>query len=79
MIKHINSLTDRGIPPTNYIVRNLAEEMIGGPVGKNWTGDFVKGYKDRLISLYLYNIDSQRVKAEYALSFKYFYNLVILI
>ncbi len=42
LIKHINSLTDRGLPPTSRIVRNLAEEIIGGSVGKNWTGEFVK-------------------------------------
>ena len=76
LIKHINSLTDRGLPPTSRIVRNLAEEIIGGPVGKNWTGDFVKRYKNRLTSLHLRNIDSQRVRAEYAPSFKHFYDLV---
>ena len=58
------------------MVRNLAEEMIGSSVGKNWTGDFVKRYKNRLTSLYLRNIDSQRIKAEYAPSFKQFYDLV---
>ena len=57
----INSLTDRGIPPTSPIVRNLVEEVISGPVGKNWTGQFVKRHKDRLKSLYLHNIDSQRI------------------
>ena len=35
LIKHINSLTDRGLPPTSRMVRNLAEEMIGGPIGKD--------------------------------------------
>ena len=76
LIKHINSLTDRGLPPTSRMVRNLAEEIINGPVGKNWTGDFVKRYKNRLISLHLRNIDSQRIKAEYTPSFKQFYDLV---
>ena len=77
LIKHINSLTNRGLPPTSRIVRNLAEEILEGPVGKNWTSDFIKRYKDRLLSIYLRNIDSQRIKAEYAPSFKQFYNLVL--
>ena len=76
LIGSINSLTDRGIPPTSRMVRNLAEEIIDRPVGKNWTGDFVKRHKNRLSSLYLRNIDSQRVKAEYAPLFKQFYDLV---
>ena len=35
LILHINMLTNRGLPPTSSIVRNLAEEMIERPIGKN--------------------------------------------
>jgi len=41
LIRHINMLTNRGLPPTSSIVRNLAEEMINRPVGKNWTSQFI--------------------------------------
>ena len=41
LIAVINKLTARGLPPTSQIVRNLAEEMVGRTVGKNWTGQFV--------------------------------------
>jgi transcriptional regulator with XRE-family HTH domain len=78
LVGYINKLTDRGIPPTASIVRNLAEEMIGRSVGKNWTGQFVKCYKNRLKSLYLYNIDKDRVKAEYPPIFDHYYKLVSL-
>ena len=64
------------MPPTSRIICNFAEEMIQGPVDKNWTGDFIRRYKDKLTSLYLRNIDSQRIKAEYPPVFKYFYTLV---
>lgn len=77
LIGVINSLTNRGLPPTSHMVRNLAQEMIQRPVGKNWTGEFVKRHQNRLTSLYLKNLDSQRVKAEYAPMFKQFYDLVI--
>jgi len=77
LIQHINKLTDRGLPPTSGIVRNLAEEIIGGtPVGKNWTASFVRRHRDRLRSLYLRNIDNLRTKADYALLFKQYYDLV---
>ena len=78
LIGQINRLTDRGLPPTSRIVRNLAEEMINRPVGKNWTGQFVQRYKNRLRSLYLRNIDKDRMNAEYAPMFKQFYDLVVL-
>jgi hypothetical protein len=35
LIYRINTLTNREMPPTSYIVRNLAEEIRGRPVGKN--------------------------------------------
>jgi hypothetical protein len=35
LIGYINSLSDRSIPPTNQIVQNIAEELIGRPVSKN--------------------------------------------
>jgi hypothetical protein len=34
LIRHINTLTRRGLPLTNTIVQNLAEEMISRPEGK---------------------------------------------
>jgi len=70
-------LTARSIPPTSQIVKNLAEEIIGGkPVGKNWTSDFVKRYNGRLDSLYLRNIDNIRIQAEYLPIIKQFFDLV---
>jgi Tc5 transposase DNA-binding domain len=76
LIKHINRMTDRNIPPTAQIVRNLAEEMIGREVGKNWTGEFVHRYRQTLKSVYLSNIDHKRVKAKYAPMWQHFYDLV---
>src|SRR6266487_6348945 len=35
LIERINSLTDRGMPLTSYIVENLAREIKGKEVGKN--------------------------------------------
>lgn len=76
LISHINMLTNRGLPPTSTIVRNLAEEIIHRLVGKNWTSQFIKRHKDRLESVYLRNIDNMRVRAEYAPMFKHFFELV---
>jgi Tc5 transposase DNA-binding domain len=76
LIKHINDFTDRGLPPTVQIVKNLAEEILHDTVGKNWVGDFVRRKKDRIRSLYLRNIDSLRIKADYAPIFKQFYDQV---
>ena len=46
LIQVINRLTDRKMPPTSAIVKNLAEEIRGAPVGKNWVGSFVRRHQD---------------------------------
>jgi hypothetical protein len=35
LISFINRLTERSLPPTSQIVKNVAEELCGKPVGKN--------------------------------------------
>jgi hypothetical protein len=35
LIARINNLSDRSMPPTSQIVKNLVEEIRGGRVGKN--------------------------------------------
>ena len=75
--KLINRLTNRGLPPTNCMVKNLAEEIIGRSIGKNWSNQFVQRHKERLTSRYLENIDKKRQDAEYAPMFQQFFDLVI--
>ena len=77
LITLINRLTNRGLPPTNSIVKNLAEEMIGRRVGKNWSAQFVKRHEGCLTSRFLRNIDKKRQNAEYAPIFKHFFDLVM--
>jgi hypothetical protein len=79
LIKVINDLSFRGLPPTSSIVRNLAEEMVSRLVGKNWTGQFIKRHKARLKSIYLRNMDNMRVKAEYGPMIQLFFRMVCIL
>jgi hypothetical protein len=64
------------MPPTSQMVKNLAEEVIGRSVGKNWRANFVRRHQGELCSLYLHNIDNLHVKGEYAPTYKLFFDLV---
>ena len=79
LVKQINKLTLRQMPPTVQIVWNMAEEIIGKKVNKNWTSHFVHRHQTRFKSLYLRNIDNLRAKAEFAPMFKHFYELVCIL
>lgn len=53
LLRYIDALTERQIPPTTQIIKNLAEEMLKGLVGKNWTAGFIERHSKRIYSLYL--------------------------
>ena len=76
LVQLINKLTDRRMPPTTAIVKNLAEEIRGCAVGKNWTASFVHRHKHELKSAYLKSIDNKRVKREFPPAYEVFYQLV---
>jgi hypothetical protein len=76
LIARINNLTDRGMPPTSHMVKNMAQEIRGDEVNKNWTSHFIQRHKDVLKSLYLQNIDNKRASSEYEPMFKLFFELV---
>jgi Tc5 transposase DNA-binding domain len=77
LLGYIDSLTDRHIPATSQIIKNLAEEIIQRPVGKNWTSEFIKRHSKRICSIYLRPLDRARVSAESVTMFERFYALVL--
>jgi Tc5 transposase DNA-binding domain len=59
LLGYIDRLTDKQIPPTTQIIKNLAE-ILGEPVGKNWPAGFVRRHKNRICSIYLRPLDRAR-------------------
>ena len=76
LITQINRLIDRDISFTNQIVRNLTKEMIQKSINKNWAKNFINRNKNRLKSIYLKNINNDRIKSEYVFIFKQFYDFI---
>ena len=76
LLGHIGGLVTRGTPPIPGIVRNIAEKIHGGELGKHWVGRFIHRHLLHLKSLYIRNIENLRKKAECAPIFQLFYNLV---
>ena len=56
-LSYIDSLTDRYIPPTTKIIKNLTEEIVRGPIEKNWTARFIQRHSNHICSLYLRSLD----------------------
>ena len=66
LISYINKLTERGIPPTNAIIRVFAQDISKKKPGKNWAYRFVQAHQDKLQSRFLQGADLDRKKADNA-------------
>ena len=76
LIERINTLSARGLPPTPKIVRNLVQELTGGPIGDHWVTRFTKRHDDKLASIYLDSIDYSRRVADNSRHFSHYFMLV---
>jgi Tc5 transposase DNA-binding domain len=77
LLGYIDKLTARHIPPTPQIIQNLATELLGRPLGKNWPAAFVERHKERICSRYLHPLDRSRCSAENPALFEQFYVAVL--
>jgi hypothetical protein len=78
LIQYIDKLSNRGLPPTPQIVKNLAEEISQTKLGPNWVSRFCKRHQKDLKSVYLRTIDHKRKVADNSAYFQHFYEQVCL-
>ena len=76
LISYINKLTERGIPPTNAMVRNFAHDICQKWPGKNWVYRFIQANEKVLKSGYLCGADLSRKKADNVHQYRLYFELV---
>jgi hypothetical protein len=79
LVNRINTLSERGIPPTNTIVKSLAFEICKKQPGKNWVYEFTQRHDNEIISVMLEGFDLSRKKADNYTSIKQYFDLVCLL
>jgi hypothetical protein len=76
LITHINKLSDRGLPLTLQIVKNIAEEIVRKELSPNQVSQFIQRHQDQLKSVYLRAIDNKRKITDNSHHFQHFFNTV---
>ncbi len=76
LIRYINKLIERGIPPLNAMIRVFAYNISGKQSGKNWSYEFVWRHSDVLQSKFLQEADLERKKADNAYQYQLYFDLV---
>ena len=73
LLGHIGRLVTRGTLPTPGVVRNIAEEIHGGELGKHWVGRFIYTPSFTTPVQYMRNIENlQKKNPNMLLCFSYF-------
>ena len=76
LIKYINDLSERGLPPMYAMVRNLAYIMALRMPGINWILRWVKQNLKHLKSCYLLPINRNQKRANLALYYSLYFKLL---
>ena len=50
LVRYINSLYKRGLPPSRQMIRNFTSKISGREAGKSWADRFIKRWEVNLIS-----------------------------
>ena len=76
LIRYINQLAERGLPPTNAMVRTFASDISGKWPGKNWIYSFIKSESNNLTSAFLTGFDMSREKVDNIYQYQFYFDLV---
>ena len=60
LVKYIEGLTERHLPPTREMIRNFASTIAKEPVSESWVTRFVNRHKDQLTSQWTTGMDANR-------------------
>ncbi len=76
LIRYIDSLCERGLPPSRQMIRNFASEISGREAGKSWADRFIKRWEVDLISRWTSGIDTNRKRADSAFKYSLYFELL---
>jgi AraC-like DNA-binding protein len=76
LINYIHHLCERCLPPTPKVVANIAQELCGRRLSKNWSSRFVARHKHRLDARYLNTIDLARHRADSRSNYEAYFAII---
>ena len=74
LVKYIEELTARRIPPTREMIRNFASAVAQKPVSESWVTRFINRHAIHLISQYSTGMDADRHNADSFVEYKLYFD-----
>ncbi|KAF1923283.1 uncharacterized protein M421DRAFT_11464, partial [Didymella exigua CBS 183.55] len=76
LVKYIEELSARHLPPTRRMVQNFASSVALQPCSDSWVNRFLHRHRDQLTSQWATGMDSNRHNAESAYKYKLYFELL---
>jgi hypothetical protein len=76
LVKYIEALTKRGLPPTRVMIQNFASIVAKKKVGRNWVSRFLERNHAHLTSKWTTGIDRVRHKADSKYKYSLYFDLL---
>ena len=76
LLKYIDELCARGLPPSREMIRNFASEIGGRQAGRSWVDRFIRRYDVDLISRWTSGMDTNRKRADSAFKYSLYFELL---
>ena len=73
LVKYIEGLTERKLPPTREMVQNFASDIAGHPVSESWVTRFLHRHQIELTSQWSTSMDRQRHAADSSNKYKVYF------
>ena len=76
LVKYLQELCVRGLPPSKQMVRNFASEIAGREAGKCWADHFIKRHMIDLVLRWTSGIDASHYRADSAFKYSLYFKLL---
>ena len=77
LVKYIDRLCARALPPSRQMIRNFASEICGKEIGKEWVSRFLKRHTVDLVSKWSMGSDHNRSRADSAFKYTLYFDLLM--
>jgi hypothetical protein len=76
LVRYIETLTERRLPPTRTMIQQFASQLAGKPVSESWVSRFLRRHPNHLISRSGKAMAKERTKADSGAKYSLYFKLL---
>jgi hypothetical protein len=77
LVRYIDTLTERRLPPTKEMIQRFASDLAGKPVSESWVDRFIRRHPNHLISAHSKGMSKLRCNADSGAKYSLYFKLLV--